>query len=186
VEDLAGERLEAGQLGQERLGERSAGGDQDVGAVAAPRGIQHPAPRRLVPVRRVHLVPQPQVTGQAAVGDGAAQVVPDLPLPGKAARPQGIGREGQRVHVRRNVTRAARIGIVAPRAADVVAAVEDEEVAVTLLEESDPGADAAEAGPDDRDPRVSRTVHPLTPHAERYRSVPPLTASYHRVGKGGR
>src|SRR5262249_27022412 len=79
------------------------------------------------------------------------QIAPDLRLPREAVRPAGLGREGERVEMRLDVAGAAGIGVVAPRAADVAGALEDDEVVDAVALQADGGAQTAEAAADDRD-----------------------------------
>jgi hypothetical protein len=52
--------------------------------------------------------------------------------------------------MRRHVARCARVGVVAPGAANLAAALDDEEVVATVLGEPDGRAEAGEAAPDDQ------------------------------------
>ena len=56
--------------------------------------------------------------------------------------------------MRRDVAAAARIGVVAPGAADVAGALEEHEVLLALLPEPDRHPEARETGADDRDANV--------------------------------
>ena len=127
VEHRAGELVDPGQVGDGRVAERAGGTDQDPGAVVAAGGAQQPALALVVPPRLVHLVAQPQPRAYPEAVDAAAQVVPDLRLAGERVRPAGVGGEGERVEVRRDVAGAARVGVVTPGAADVLTPVEDDE-----------------------------------------------------------
>ena len=65
-----------------------------------------------------------------------AQVLEDLRLRRERARPVGVGGEGEGVEVRGHVAAAARIGVVAPGAAQLARALEQHEVALAVLEQA--------------------------------------------------
>src|SRR4029079_559954 len=67
------------------------------------------------------------------------------------AVPVRIGRERERVEVRGDVALAAGIAVHEPGAADVLAALDHDEVVEPPLLQPDGHAEAAEAGADDRD-----------------------------------
>jgi hypothetical protein len=83
--------------------------------------------------------------------DAVAHVVPDLALRGERAGPLGIEGEGERVEVGRDVAGGAGVGVVAPGAAEVVAAVEHDEVVDAHGAQAGRHADAGEPGADDDD-----------------------------------
>jgi len=58
--------------------------------------------------------------------------------------------------VRRHVAGRARVGVVAPGAADLAGAFEDREGADAPLQQPDRGADAGKARADDRDRKLGR------------------------------
>ena len=68
--------------------------------------------------------------------------------------PIGVWNEGERVEMRLHIARAARIGVIAPDAADVAGAFEDNEVVDAFLLEPDGGADSTEAAADNCDLHV--------------------------------
>src|SRR3954447_23251140 len=87
----------------------------------------------------------------AEVARGALQIGLDLRLRGEAGRPVRVQRKGERVQVARYVAAAARIAVVAPDTADVVRALEDDEVVAAGLLQLNSGAEAGEAAADDDD-----------------------------------
>src|SRR5580704_10926753 len=94
--------------------------------------------------------------GQLMAFGQMGQVGADLGLPGEAVRPARVGRERERVQVRRNVAGAAGVSVVPPGAADRGGALQDDEIGPARLAQPDARAQAADAGPDDRDPHVFR------------------------------
>src|SRR5690606_40002411 len=91
--------------------------------------------RRLVPGRLVDGVAQPQVRPQPEPVDAVAEVVPDVLLGGEGVPPVRVEGERERVQVGGYVAGAARVGVVAPGAADVVGPLEDEQVVEARSEE---------------------------------------------------
>src|SRR5699024_12121021 len=89
-----------------------------------------------------------------------ADVGLDLRLAGERPRPLAVGREGERVQLRGHVAGRSGIGVVAPGAADLAAALDDEEVFLAGLVEPDRRTQAGEAGADDQDPGVAGTGGP--------------------------
>ncbi|CAM5497407.1 hypothetical protein STANM337S_03614 [Streptomyces tanashiensis] len=154
VEDLAGEVREARDVGDLRVGERSGGGDEDLGAEAAAAGLDLPPQRLRVPPRLQHLVVQAEVrTDPEGVGD-VLQVGADVALPGEGPGPVRVGREGEGVEVGGDVAGAAGVAVVAPGAAHGVGPLQDDEVGDPLAAQPDGGPDAAESRPDHRHPYV--------------------------------
>ena len=88
-----------------------------------------PSAVRGIPHRLLELVAKQRVFVEAEVVGGVAQVLEDLLLLAVAARPVGVGRERQRVHVAANVARSARVGVVTPHPAHVIAALDSHEIA---------------------------------------------------------
>ena len=102
-----------------------------------------------------HLAPSTVVskTKRSRVPDRSRDLLEvglDLRLRGVRRRPVGVARERERVELARHVAGGAGVGVVAPRAADVGAALDDDEVALAVLLELDGGAQAGEPGPDDQ------------------------------------
>src|SRR6185312_5071934 len=149
VEQAAGEAIEPRQARIRRLGEGADGADEHVGGEAAARGVEDPDARALVPRGGAELVSEAQV-GQHAEALGAApEVGVDLGGGRVGAAPVGVGGEAEGIEVRLHVAGAARVGVVAPDAADVVGALEDEEVLDARLPQADGEAKAAEAAAGD-------------------------------------
>jgi hypothetical protein len=87
----------------------------------------------------------------AGLAGGALEVGVDLRLRAERARPVRVRREAERVELARHVAGGARVGVVAPGAADGRALVDDQEVTQAVLVELDRGAEPGEAGTDDED-----------------------------------
>ena len=129
MEDLAAKGLEAREVRDGRLAQRAGGPHQHRCAVLLSPGRAHgPASGAVVPPRLLHGAPEAQGRAHVESVHTLAQVVPDFALRGEGAGPIGIESEGERVEVGRDVARGAGVGVVAPGAAKVVAAVEDHEV----------------------------------------------------------
>ncbi len=149
VHDVARERVEAGDVGQAGLGERAGRRDQHVGRPIAPVGLDPPARRVVVPGRLAHVVAEPDVRRDAEPVGDVAEVVLDLGLGREPAAPVGVGRERERVQVRLDVARRARVGVVPPHAADLVGPLEHDQALDALLEQPDGRPDPPEPGSDD-------------------------------------
>lgn len=154
VEDLAGEAAQSGQVGDLRVGERSGGGDDGVGGPLAGRGGDPPAGLLALPAGFQYFGVEAQVGAETEDGGDLFQVGADVRLAGEAARPVGVGREGEGVEVRGNVAGAAGVAVVPPGAADGVRPFQHHEVGDPGATQSDRGAEAAEAGADHRHPDV--------------------------------
>ena len=102
---------------------------------------------------------EPHLRAHAVLVGDAPQVVADLGLARVGLAPLRVGRERERVEVRRHVAGAARVGVVVPGAADVVAPLEHGEVLDPLLLEADRHAEAGEAAADDRGADVEAVHH---------------------------
>ena len=126
------EALEAGQLRDGRLAQRADGRHEHVRAVDAAAGLDPPAPLGFLPG---DLGPRGRAAyaGGPEALDAIAQVSEDLRLGRIGAAPARVGRERELIKVRLHVARAAGIGVVAPHAADLIGALEDEEVVDPLL-----------------------------------------------------
>src|SRR5207247_8042881 len=105
---------------------------------------------------------------------------PDLRLAREGPAPAWVGRERERVQVRGDVAGAAGVGVVPPGAAEVVGALEHQEVVDAGLAEPDRGAEPAEAAADDRDAQVGRVAHRGT-----LRDQPALLVDDGSNGPGG-
>src|ERR1700722_13212153 len=103
---------------------------------------------------------RPQVRAESMLVGHLLQVGQDLGLVGVGLAPPRVERERVRVQVRRDVTRRTRKGVVPPRPAESVGAIEDGEVVATLGQ-LDAHRDAPGARADDPDPR-------LHPHCAKY------------------
>ena len=116
-------------------------------------GLDPPALRGVVPGGLQQAAAEADVRQQPVLAGDPSQVVADLGLPGEGAGPVRVGREGQRVQVRRDVAGAARIGVVPPDAADLLLALQHGEVLAAALERVRRGQ-PAEARADNDDAEV--------------------------------
>src|SRR5258708_37386627 len=89
--------------------------------------------------------------GATSSGGGASIVALDLWLAGKRSCPVAVQRKRVRVETRGHIARRTRIGVVAPRAADIIAAFEHHKVAVAGPVQPDRCPHTREAAPDDGD-----------------------------------
>ena len=156
MEDLALERSIPGREGTDGSLSGPGAATSIAGREGPAGGVDPPQLRVLVPGRTGHGVAEAQVGHDPGVLGAAAQVGLDLRLARERAAPGRVGREGERVQVRRDVALAARVMVVAPRAADVVGALEHDEVVDALLLEADRHAEAGEAAADDGHVHVAR------------------------------
>jgi hypothetical protein len=124
------------------MAQRTRRVDDDLRRPRPARGLDAPALALVVPRRRGQLVAEADVRAQVVAVGEVAQVVPDLRLARVRARPGRVGREGERVQVRRDVALAAGVRVGLPGAADA------------RRFEADREAESGEAGPDDRDADV--------------------------------
>ena len=122
--------------------------------------LQPPAPGRVVPRGARHRHPEPDERCGVVPLRAALQVGADLGLRGVRPAPLGVRRERERVEVRGDVARAAGVGVRPPGAADVVVALEHDEVVDPLLAQPDRRAQAGEARADDRDVGHTMDVSP--------------------------
>jgi hypothetical protein len=151
VERDTGEVVESRHGGDRRAGELAAGGDQDVGAVRAVVAERHlPLPDGLVPAGGGHLRAEPDAPEDSGAPGDVLQVVADLRLGRIAARPVGLGCEGEGVERGGDVAGRTGIGVGRPDAAHAIGALEHRHV-VALPQEACGHADAAEPRADDGD-----------------------------------
>jgi hypothetical protein len=156
VEHRALEVAEPLEIGDRRDVQAAGAGNQELRNVflaVAREGV--PTHFTVVPVCAIHMGVEPDVAPQTVLGGHALQVILDLRLKRPHVGPVGLGLEGERVHVRRDVACTAGIGVVPPGAADVVGLLEDHEVDVSLLQ-LDTHAQAGEARADDQRAGVHR------------------------------
>ena len=136
--------------------QRARGGHHGPRLVAAHfavlNGHDGPAPGVVVPVHPLDRAAVPDVLVHTVLAGAHPQVVPDLLLRREEAAPVRVQLEGVGVERRRHVARAARILVVAPGPAEVIALVQDEEVIESRLLQRDPHPDAAEPGSHNHDP----------------------------------
>ena len=149
VHDLAGERVDAGDVGRDRFGEQSERTDDEVGGPRAVVGLDAPAAEVVVPVGAEDLVVEADVGEQALFAGDALLIGVDLAGGGVGLGPAGVGGEAERVEVRRHVAAAVRVAVVSPGTADRRRPFEDHEVGATRVEQANGHAHSREAGPDD-------------------------------------
>ena len=152
VERGPGERVEAGQVGHHRPVQLAQRGHQHVrDDLLAGRGPHRPGAGGLVVRRSGHLDAGAHAVEDAGLGGGALQVGEDLRLAGVAVPPVRVRRPRPGVQRRRGVAGRARVGVVAPDAADLVGLLEHGDVADAGPEQLGGDTEAAEAGADDDD-----------------------------------
>ena len=110
----------------------------------------------LVEGRLGDLGAEPDVVRDVEAVHAVLEVGEDLGLLGELPGPVDVGRERERVEVRRHVAGGAGIRVVPPGAADAVGLLVDRERLDAGPLQLDAHADAAEAGADDRDARRRR------------------------------
>src|SRR2546423_11294832 len=109
---------------------------------------------------------EPDVRQYPELARHPLQVRPDLGLTGEAIRPVRLERERERVEMRLDVARAPGIRVVAPCSADVICALEDDEVVDAGPLQPNRRAQTTETTPDDRNPGMhDRRVFSLRPRA---------------------
>src|SRR5436305_2713112 len=131
VEDRAREVVEAWQVGKARLAERAGRGRDRPRGELAVGGADPPALRFVVPLGLLDLAAEDRVFVDALLARDCTQVFLDLVLRRERRAPARVGGERKRVEVARHVAGAAGVGVVAPGATDVRAALEQDEVATT-------------------------------------------------------
>jgi hypothetical protein len=151
VERRPVEGVEAGNVGNDRIAERTGGDDQHGRDECAVRRRHVPALRPVIPRRAGDLVMEAEVRPHAELGRTALQVIPDLRLAREGVAPVRVQREGERVEMGVDVAGAAGVAVVAPGAADGIGALEHHEIVHALLTQADGEAEAAEPAPDDHD-----------------------------------
>src|SRR5690606_27567550 len=154
VEDLAGEVVDALDVRQVRLTQRAHRRDQYVGGELALVRADLPARGLRVPARAGDIAAEQVPVEHLVLLGHRADVGLDLALPGERTRPVRIGREGVRVQMRGHVAGRAGVGVVAPGAADIVAALEHQIIGAPLLLQPDRQAEAGEPAADDDGPDV--------------------------------
>ena len=149
VEDGSLESVDASDVGQRRLAERSGTEHHDVGSDHALVGRYLPPSIALVPPKAGHVVPEPDESLHVVGGGAGADVLLDLGLGSERPGPVGIGREREGVEDRGDIALAARVGVHVPGASEVVLALDDHEVLDGTLAEPDGHADAGQPGSED-------------------------------------
>ena len=115
-----GKSVEAGYVGEQGFVPGSRRGYQEPGRVVVAAGLDVPAGVGGVPLRPGDLGAVADERGDAVRGRRVAEVGADLGLAGEGPRPLRVGCEGVRVQGGGHVAGAARVGVVAPGAAQVV------------------------------------------------------------------
>jgi hypothetical protein len=163
VEEVALEVLDPVDVGQLRLGQTAGTEDQgrrrDRAGAGRAGDLHGPAAGGLVPGRVVEPGVEVEPVQRAGPLGDPADVLLDLGARGVGAAPLRVGRERERVQLARYIAGGARVGVVAPGAADLGGLLDHEEVALAVLLELDRGAKSREPGTDDEmvDLLVSRT-----------------------------
>ena len=163
VEQRAGERIDARNVREARLAERPGPEDEEASRqLSAIRG-DAPSSAGVIPRCSGELVLEANVRHDPESSRAVAQVIPDLSLLRVGARPVGLARERERVQMRRHVTHAAGIRVVAPGAPDVPRALQHDEVVDAGLLQADRHAQAGEAAADNhREPVAHCSAPPLS------------------------
>ena len=151
MDDLALEGVETRDVRQAGVGEVPGARDQPASRVGPARSPHRPPLGLGVPARFEHVRPEAQVRGEALVLGEANEVVLDLRARRVEARPLRVRREREAVEVARDVARGARVGVVPPGPADLLGAVQDEEVLAAVTPQLGAHAEAGESGADDED-----------------------------------
>ena len=152
VEQRSWERLQPRDLGDERLRQAAAREGEGIGDHGvAVRGAHVPGRRVAVPPGAGHTRAQTGAVGHAGALGHVDEVAVDLGPRREHARPVRMRVVGEPVQVRGHVARDARVGVVAPRAADAVAALEQHERLPPVAQQGERHADPGEARTDDRD-----------------------------------
>ena len=156
VEDLAGEILDPGDVGQRGLAQRADRGDHDVGGVRTLVGFDLPHRPLGVPPRAGDLTPEAVLVAHVEAGGDGLDVALDLRLGGERAGPGRVEGERVRVQLGGDVAGGAGVGVVAPGTTDFRAAFEHDEIRLAPLAQPDRRAEAGEPAADDQDVDVVR------------------------------
>jgi len=153
VDQLAGEGVDARDLGGVRLGQEAGGRDQvPRGDLRTPGDRDPPAQPRLVPAGALDGGVEPHVLAEVVLGGDVLGVALELLARGEEPRPVRIGLEGVRVGHRRDVHGQAGVVVDVPGAAEIVLPLQQDDLAGDAQAlERDGRAHAAEAGTHDRD-----------------------------------
>jgi hypothetical protein len=149
VEDLALEGLDALDLGEPGLRQAAGPADHDVGGEGAGAGRHLPDTVLLVPARVLDRDAEVEPVEDARLPGDVLEVGLDLRLRGERPRPLGVRRERERVELAGHVAGGARVGVVAPGAADGLTLVDHDEVGDAGLVELDRRTETGEAGAED-------------------------------------
>jgi hypothetical protein len=117
---------------------------------------------RIRVAHREHFLTEAHHVEHAMVGGDLTEVLVDLLAGGEHPREVGVRSERVRVHVRRHVARDARIGVLAPGAAEVVGLLETGDVGDARLPQPDDGEDARHARSDHGHSQRSRWFEAVT------------------------
>ena len=158
VDDLALERRDPWNVGCFRLRQEPGGGDQVARRQHVATGQRDlPAAGLVVPAGAFHDGVEPHVPAHVVLVGHTRGVLLDLRSRGEQPRPVRVRLEEVRVRGGGDIDGQARIVVDMPGSAEVVLAVEDDEVVDTHALELDCRADTAEAGPDDESLELLRT-----------------------------
>ena len=108
-----------------------------------------------VECRRGHLTTKADLPVHVVAVRDLLEIGQDRRLAGEAVRPARIGGEGVRVERRRHVARRLRIGVGSPHPTDLIALLENDDVAITRLLQYDDRSDTAESRADNCDARAA-------------------------------
>lgn len=138
-----------GSGGDRRTRQCSGGHHEVLRCHRAQGGLDGPPLRIRVPLGGRHFAGSDQPLPQSDRVRDPHQVVTDFWLTAERMRPARMGVTRKRVQRRGDVTRAPRIGVVAPGAAHLLRGLEHKEIGVVLLEQPVRHRDSTESGTDD-------------------------------------
>ena len=142
--------------GYRRVVQHAGGGDDDVGVVAVPGARSRGATARRASSQARHLVAEADPVVDARARRRRPRSRRWISGPGREpVAPVRVQGERVGVEVRRHVAGEARVGVLAPRAADAVGLLVDGEVVVAGLAQLDRAEDPGHARADDRDAQLA-------------------------------
>ena len=142
---IAPEALAAGNVRPDRPMKLTCAGGKNICLKRAAGGLQRPDARPLIEACILDFRIEDDVAAKPVFADDGFKIGLDVPREDEFLRPVGTHVEGKLVHVQRHVAGTARIGVLAPGAADFSGLFIDGEIRETCFLELDRGADAGNA-----------------------------------------